>query len=229
MTINRLEAIQVSDTTQWIRDKYQQVGGPAGFWGYPVTSESGTPDGVGRFSHFQNGSIYWTPQTGAHEVHGAIQAEWASLGWERSILGYPVTDQSVPTTDLAIPETGSAFNNFQGGTIDWTPETGAHEVGGAILARWMQLGAQNSFLGFPIGDETDNPDNQFTGAGARYSLFQGGFISWTNLTGANAHQNGTEYQFGVDQLFITTTRSPSKDTDVLSLQVSVGGATRPQL
>ena len=57
--------------------------------GYPVTDESGTPDHVGRFNHFEGGSIYWTPQTGAHEVHGAIRALWASLGWERS--GLPPT------------------------------------------------------------------------------------------------------------------------------------------
>ena len=44
-----------------------------GFLHYPVTDETGTPDGVGRFNHFEGGSIYWTPGTGAKEVHGAIR------------------------------------------------------------------------------------------------------------------------------------------------------------
>ncbi len=44
-----------------------------GVLGYPVTDELTTPDGRGRYNHFQNGSIYWTPQTGAFEVHGLIR------------------------------------------------------------------------------------------------------------------------------------------------------------
>src|SRR5207302_340115 len=73
--------------------KYQSLGGPAGFLGYPTTDETGTPDGIGRFNHFANGgSIYWTPNIGAWSIHGAIRAKWASLGWERSCLGYPVSD-----------------------------------------------------------------------------------------------------------------------------------------
>ena len=54
-----------------ILQKYKLLGAEAGFLGYPTTDELITPDGFGRFNHFQNGSIYWTPDTGAHEVHGA--------------------------------------------------------------------------------------------------------------------------------------------------------------
>ena len=76
-----------------IRSKYEASGGPSSFLGYPVTDETGTPDGVGRFNHFSNsGSVYWTPGTGAWSIHGAIRARWASMGWERSCLGYPVSD-----------------------------------------------------------------------------------------------------------------------------------------
>ena len=51
--------------------------------GYPVTDETITPDGRGRYNHFQYGSIYWTPFTAAHETHGAIRERWASLGWDK--------------------------------------------------------------------------------------------------------------------------------------------------
>ena len=37
------------------------LGGVKGFLGYPLTDETVTPDGVGRFNGFQGGSIYWTP------------------------------------------------------------------------------------------------------------------------------------------------------------------------
>jgi uncharacterized protein with LGFP repeats len=100
-----------------IRDKWAQLGGSSGFLGYPTTDESGTPDGHGRFNHFQGGSVYWTPQTDAHEVHGAIRDKWASVGWERSRLGYPLSDE--------MASGHARVSHFQGGTITWTPADGA--------------------------------------------------------------------------------------------------------
>ena len=82
-----------------------------GFLGFPKTDEMVTPDRIGRYNHFTGGSIYWTPATGAHEVHGLIRDRWAALGWERSRLGYPTTD-----------EYGVTFgrkNTFQRGEIFW--------------------------------------------------------------------------------------------------------------
>jgi len=80
-----------------IRDKYLALGAEASILGYPRTDESGTPDGVGRFNHFQGGSIYWTPGTSAHEVHGLIRGLWSSLGWETNPqLGYPISDELIP-------------------------------------------------------------------------------------------------------------------------------------
>ena len=89
-----------------IRDKWALLGWENGLLGFPVTDELGTPDGVGRYSHFQGGSIYWTPQTGAWEVHGAIWDLWASLGWEQSFLGYPVGDES------AFPINNGRYSDF---------------------------------------------------------------------------------------------------------------------
>jgi uncharacterized protein with LGFP repeats len=102
-----------------IRIKWAQLGGTRGFLGFPVTDELGTPDGHGRYNHFEGGSIYWTPETRAHEVHGAIRDKWASLGWERGRLRYPTSDER-PT-----PDGHGRYSNFQGGAIFWTPEHGA--------------------------------------------------------------------------------------------------------
>jgi len=80
-----------------IREKYLALGAEASILGYPRTDETGTPDGVGRFNHFQGGSIYWTPGTFAHEVHGLIRDRWSTLGWERNPqLGYPISDELIP-------------------------------------------------------------------------------------------------------------------------------------
>jgi hypothetical protein len=80
-----------------IRAKYLALGAEASVLGYPTTDETGTPDGIGRFNHFEGGSIYWTPGTGAWEVHGLIRSYWAANGWERNPnLGYPITDELIP-------------------------------------------------------------------------------------------------------------------------------------
>jgi hypothetical protein len=105
-----------------IRDKWITLGSKQGFLGYPLTDETPTPDSIGRYNHFQGGSIYWTPETGAHEVHGLIREKWAALGWERSILGYPVTDE-----ETAVDRPGRV-SAFTGGWIYWDESRGAYEV-----------------------------------------------------------------------------------------------------
>jgi uncharacterized protein with LGFP repeats len=155
-----------------IRNEWLALGGLSGFLGQPLTDELGTPDGVGRFNHFQGGSIYWTPTTHAHEVHGEIRNKWSALGYERSFLGYPVTDET-PT-----PDGVGRFNHFQGGSIYWTPGTGAHEVHGAIRDKWASMGWERSFLGYPTSDEQDAP------GGGRVSHFERGSIGWTPAGGA---------------------------------------------
>ncbi len=157
-----------------IRGKWSSLGWEKSFLGYPLTDESVTPDKVGRYNHFQGGSIYWTPQTGAHEVHGDIRGKWSSLGWEKSFLGYPLTDESV------TPDKVGRYNHFQGGSIYWTPQTGAHEVHGDIRGKWSSLGWEKSFLGYPLTDESVTPDKV-----GRYNHFQGGSIYWTPQTGAH--------------------------------------------
>ena len=159
--------------------RYQILGGPGGFLGYPITNETTTPDRIGRFNHFANsGSIYWTPSTGAWSIHGTIRAKWASLGWERSFLGYPVTDER------GTPDGIGRFNHFSSnhslsnvnGSIYWTPGTGAWSIHGPIRAKWASLGWERSCLGYPVSDE-------FAVGVDRRSNFQHGFITWNSTTG----------------------------------------------
>jgi uncharacterized protein with LGFP repeats len=163
-----------------IDDKWAALGGPHGFLGQPHdegggSAEAATPDGRGRFRDFQGGTIYWTPQTGAHEVHGAIRLKWAQLRGERGFLGYPVTDET------GTPDGVGRFNHFQGGSIYWTPQTGAHEVHGAIREKWASIGWERSFLHYPVSDERIPPSGH-----GRVSEFQGGAIVWTPEHGADA-------------------------------------------
>lgn len=105
-----------------IRDKWVALGRESSVLGYPITDETGTPDGRGRFNHFEHGSIYWTPQTGPHEVHGAICDLWASMGWERSQLGYPVSDEE----PMDMPP--GRLSRFAWGEIRWTLTGGPKAV-----------------------------------------------------------------------------------------------------
>jgi LGFP repeat len=105
-----------------IRDRFVQFRGPDGWLGYPLTDETAAPDGEGRFNHFENGSIYWHPATGAFEVHGEIRNKWAALGWEGSWLGYPTSDE------IDFADAGR-ISQFQHGSIYFWPDTGAIDLG----------------------------------------------------------------------------------------------------
>jgi hypothetical protein len=156
-----------------IAGKYQNYAGADGNLGASTSAESGAPDGVGRFQHFQGGSIYFTPSTCAHEVEGSIHAEWSAIGWEKSPLGYPVTDETT------TPDGIGRYNHFQSGSVYWTPYTGAHEVHGSIRAQWSSMGWELSSLGYPLSDETDEVD----GSG-RFNVFEHGSIHWNAKTSA---------------------------------------------
>ncbi|MCF6510166.1 hypothetical protein E9549_22675, partial [Blastococcus sp. MG754426] len=124
-----------------VRDRFTAAGGPAGELGYPTTGVRALPDG-GAFAHFENGSIYWSPATGARVVSGAVRQRWAATGWQNGVLGYPTTE----ATDL--PGGGRAAS-FQGGAIYWSAATGARVVGGPVRDAWLAAGGDAGDLGMP--------------------------------------------------------------------------------
>jgi beta-N-acetylhexosaminidase len=155
-----------------ILQHYRALGGPAGVLGFPVTDETTTPDGVGRYDHFAGSggaSIYWTPSTGAWSVQGAIRAHWAALGWELGPLGYPTSDET------GVPDGIGRFTTFGGSggsAVYWTSATDAHEVQGAIYQRWLTTGGATGSLGYPVSDE------YAISGGRRESDFQRGSLAW---------------------------------------------------
>lgn len=94
-----------------IAAKYKALGGEKGFLGKPLIPETGTPDGVGRYNHFEGGSIYWSPATGARFIKGEIGKYWASKGWEAGKFKYPITDEIVCVEGV--------HQYFQGGGLFW--------------------------------------------------------------------------------------------------------------
>ncbi len=149
--------------------KYRALGGCGSILGAPITGEITTPDRVGRYNVFEKGSIYWTPQLGAHEVHGRIRDKWKDLGWEPGVLGYPITDE------IQTPDRRGRYNVFERGSIYWTEQTGAHEVLGRIRDKYKELGWEAGKLGYPTSGEIEVP-------GGRRSDFEHGSITWNAAT-----------------------------------------------
>ena len=100
-----------------IRAYFNSMGATSSFLGLPLIDETPTPTRFGAFNHFQGGSIYWSPATGAHEVHGAIRDSWAGQSWERDWLGFPTSDE--------YSVSGGRRSDFQGGSIIWDASNGA--------------------------------------------------------------------------------------------------------
>ncbi|CAH0124695.1 alpha/beta hydrolase-fold protein [Rhodococcoides fascians] len=152
---------------------YQGNKGPEGALGFPKTGEIATPDGRGRFNAFQNGMVYFTPQTGAHVVKGAVLDEWAAQGYEGGPLGYPVLDE------VATPNKPGSVQGFEIGAIYTSPDAGVHSVQGMILGKYGELGWESGPLGFPKSNEI-GPIRD----GGRFNQFETGNIYWSPVSGA---------------------------------------------
>ncbi|ORA36185.1 hypothetical protein BST20_16180 [Mycobacterium branderi] len=130
--------------------------------------------GAGFAQDFAHGKIFFTPQTGAHSMYGAVLDKYESLGGPaNSDLGFPTINE-VP--GLAGPDSRvSTFSASDKPVIFWTPDRGAFVVRGAINAAWDKLGSSGGVLGVPVGDETYNGE-------VATQPFSGGQVSWNRLT-----------------------------------------------
>ncbi len=233
-----------------ILEKYRALGGPADSdLGFPNIDE-----GPGRispesrnstFSAADNPVIFWTPETGAWVVRGAINAAWDKLGGSAGVLGVPVADETYSgnvisqrftggqlsfdtstktfTTEpadlagqlvgLEIPSDAAsaiatawraaggpsgplgvkageqyaigdagAGQDFAGGKVFYSPETGAHAVSGDILAKYESAGGPTGDFGLPVGAEADGgvPDSRIQ----VFSAPDSPTIFWTRDHGA---------------------------------------------
>ncbi|MGB6208757.1 N-acetylmuramoyl-L-alanine amidase [Mycobacterium sp.] len=93
-----------------IYDRWQSMGGLTSVLGAPTSPEA-TGAGSARYATFDKGAMYWSPDTGAQPVTGAIYDAWASLGYERGALGLPTSGE--------LQEPQWVKQNFQHGTLDF--------------------------------------------------------------------------------------------------------------
>lgn len=94
---------------------WQEIGGMNSVLGAPTAPEDSAADDA-RFVTFVRGAMYWSPQTGAQPVTGAIYDAWGSQSYERGPLGLP--------TSAEIQEPLQITQNFQHGTLNYERLTG---------------------------------------------------------------------------------------------------------
>jgi uncharacterized protein with LGFP repeats len=148
--------------------------------GLPLSDEQ--PVRGGCKSEFEWATLYWSPDSGAREVHGAIRDRYHRLGGPAGFLGFPTSDESDVLNRNGRPS-GGKVSRFQHGTIYWTGRTGAVEVHGAIRELYeKELGGPLGRLGYPLTNETQYPGPD----DIRYNNFERGIIVWKPGKGARA-------------------------------------------
>jgi uncharacterized protein with LGFP repeats len=93
-----------------IYDRWAAMGGMNSLLGAPTSPEASAA-GSARYVTFDKGAVYWSPDSGAEPLTGAIYAAWASLGYERGALGLPTSGE--------IQEPQWIVQNFQHGTLNF--------------------------------------------------------------------------------------------------------------
>ncbi|MCU1354113.1 MAG: hypothetical protein JWM05_3322 [Acidimicrobiales bacterium] len=105
-----------------IKDRYVSNGYCQGHLGYPTADTIGVADGIGKYSPFQHGRIYFTSATGAHEVSGKVlDAYLATYGGPAGQLGYP--------TGELTPDGSLQRQQFEHGRLTYDPATGIVTLG----------------------------------------------------------------------------------------------------
>ncbi|GAB7192022.1 hypothetical protein NUM3379_27310 [Kineococcus sp. NUM-3379] len=143
--------------------------------GLPVSEQFGPLLRGGYGQHFTGGSLYWSPASGVWHVQGAIRDRWAAAGWERSVLGYPVSDE-IPV----LRGSRGRVQHFQGGTVAWSDQTSAQIVRGAVRDGWDRSGGPHGWVGMPVTDEFGPLVR-----GGFGQHFGSGSVWWSPATGAH--------------------------------------------
>lgn len=158
-----------NDGFRWIYEQHDWAWGPLG---YPLGDIQCTAPGGGCYQRFQGGVLWRAPGgTPATWPHGAIGAKYAALNWAWGTLGYPKADEQ------CYPGSTTCWEDFDGGSIWWSPSTGAHMVRGAIGKTWT---ADGWSVGLPFQDEQCAAPG-----GGCYQWFENGVYWWSAGTGTH--------------------------------------------
>ncbi|MDI9914339.1 hypothetical protein [Rhodococcus sp. IEGM 1379] len=135
-----------------IDEEYKRIGGETSWLGLLEEGELDCRTRGGKFSHFDNGAIYWSPETGAKAIPNYLLDTYATHEWEAGPLGFPIGDHTVLTGPDGKP--WGDVQGFEGGPLYRKyGEQDGHRVHGLILATWRRAQFENGELGWPTSDE----------------------------------------------------------------------------
>ncbi|MRG60553.1 hypothetical protein GE115_11850 [Agromyces sp. CFH 90414] len=160
-----------------IAAEYSAQGGPGGHLGQPITEVVVIPqNGGGLGQAFQNGSIYWTPATGALTVRaGPLRDYYFQLGGAAGPMGWPMLNQQ------SIPDNGGGLGQlFTGGSLYSSP-AGTFLVKDPIRGGYFEQNGAAGPMGWPVADQTCGLP-----LGACGQRFAAGEVLWTPAGGAHS-------------------------------------------
>ena len=118
----------------YILGTYLSLGAENGWLSLPTTGEVSGPVTGSRASHFSNGSLYWSPSTGAVPVFGAIDSRYRTDAAFAKLIG-------LPTATMQDVGNGVLRQVFQQAWVYSSAATGVQEVHGTILWVYASGGA----------------------------------------------------------------------------------------
>jgi uncharacterized protein with LGFP repeats len=176
-----------------ILQKYDSLGGAGdGDLGFPTIDEGPgkAPDSRNTtFSAADKPVIFWTPDTGAHVVRGALNAAWDKLGGSAGPLGVPAEDE--------VYKGDVVSQKFTGGEVSWNrsskefstePPDLAGQLAGLTVPEdaTSAINAARRRAGGPLGPLGDEQGQQYAiGQDGAGQAFAGGKIFYNPATGAN--------------------------------------------
>jgi D-alanyl-D-alanine carboxypeptidase/LGFP repeat len=146
-------------------DYFRKLGYSAGRLGLPTSSRYTSGRGA-IVQNFVKGRVYYTSAVGAQGVFGATLARYRRLGGSGGVLGLPTR------SEYAGKRPGVRVTNFQHGRVWYSSATGARDVRGVLLTKYLAIGAETSRVGLPTGFRTT------TAFGVRQS-FQNGSLQYS--------------------------------------------------
>jgi uncharacterized protein with LGFP repeats len=142
--------------------RYLLLGAEGGSLGYPTADQDSPVEGIMRAT-FQKGRLSWSSTTGAIETLDVIADAYVRSGAETGTLGLP--------TELETKTLLGRAQRFQTGRVSALGDK-AYFLRGPIAAKYEEMGAESSSLGYPTSDE------YVLQPGQRRNDFQLGYITY---------------------------------------------------
>jgi len=120
----------------WSRDGYEN-----GLLGFPTTEANCTATDCTQ--NFAGGVLAWTPTSGAWPIYMGIGDAWKAARAKGEPIGFPLAKE------VCGLRGGGCYQLFQGGSLLFSPATGAYTITGRILNYWAESGFENGRLGYP--------------------------------------------------------------------------------